>query len=298
MHPAVRQLRPPSAGPAAARRTMRVAALVAVLAALLLAACSGGAPAGQPQGTLAPETRQAVDALIQQGRDQFAAGAYQQARAPLEQAVAADPQSTEARFLLGNVYYYLGQLEPAAKEFEAAVALDPNHGGAHLNLGVIYYLQSGPQPGARLDQAIAEFRRAAELEPDAPDAHYMLGAAYLIQATGGDETVEDQARLSEARTTFEAALRANSQHAPTFVGLGNVYLYMRDYGQAASLLEQATRLDPDLPEAWFALGKAYHAQGSTEQAIAAYQTFLALNPPNAADKLQEARRALAELQGK
>jgi cytochrome c-type biogenesis protein CcmH/NrfG len=55
-------------------------------------------------------------------------------------------------------------------------------------------------------------------------------------------------------------------------------------GRARELLAEAVRLDPRLAPAWFSLGRALERLGRAAEARDAYQRFLALAPPAAAER--------------
>ncbi len=52
----------------------------------------------------------------------------------------------------------------------------------------------------------------------------------------------------------------------------------RDYPTAEALLQNIVRESPDNYQAWFDLGFTFHAQGKTDESIAAYRKSVAANP--------------------
>ena len=109
----------------------------------------------------------------------------------------------------------------------------------------------------QLDLAASQYQKALELDPDDGDVAYNLGALYLQQALmSGEQT--DQALLERSVTQ----------------------------------LKQAAELSPDLAEPYFSLGVAYQVSGQTEQAIEAFETFLARDTAQDPRASQEAQRYL------
>lgn len=109
----------------------------------------------------------------------------------------------------------------------------------------------------QLDLAASQYQKALELDPDDGDVAYNLGALYLQQALMSGEQPE-QALLERAVTQ----------------------------------LKQAAELSPDLAEPFFSLGVAYQVSGQTEQAIEAFETFLARDTAQDPRASQEAQRYL------
>jgi len=235
---------------------------VAVLLVLALVACQGEATD--------------VDDLLESSRAHLEAGEYTEAIADLEAAVEADSDSSEAHFLLGQVYNQTGDLMKAADEFRTVIALNPDEAAAaHHNLGVTYFQLQ--EPGA----AVAEFEAALELDPDDADTHYQLGATYLVLALSGADPAAppDPQFLEQAIAEFEAALGLKENMPEALIGVGNVYIQQANYADAIEALQQAIEQVPDSPEAHYALGGAYAQSGDVENACEAYSQFLALNPP-------------------
>ena len=76
--------------------------------------------------------------------------------------------------------------------------------------------------------------------------------------------------------------------------MGNVYLINKKFDQAVASLEKAIALQPDSPEALFALGQAYASVGRTSDAITALTKCVQLNAPPE-PFLSKAREILQQL---
>jgi tetratricopeptide (TPR) repeat protein len=68
--------------------------------------------------------------------------------------------------------------------------------------------------------------------------------------------------------------------------------------QAIDQLQQAIKLNPNLAEPYFSLGVAYNALSQKEEAIQAFETFLARNSNHNPRASQEAQRYLDTLRSK
>ncbi|NIV31809.1 MAG: tetratricopeptide repeat protein, partial [Anaerolineae bacterium] len=212
------------------------APLIVALVVLVLVACQTDQP-GEATG---------LGELLEAGGAHLEAGEYAEAVADLEAAVEIDPDSSEARFLLGQAYNRTGELLQAADEFRAVLDLDPDNAAAHHNLGVTYFQLQDPSA------AIAEFEAALELDPDDPDTHYQLGATYLVLALpgGGAMTSPDPQLLEQAIAEFEVALDLEEDMPEALIGLGNVYIQQAEYAAAIGVLQRAVEQMPTSPEAY------------------------------------------------
>jgi tetratricopeptide (TPR) repeat protein len=215
-----------------------------------------------------------LDELLESGSAHLEASEYAEAIAVLEAAVEMDPGSSEAHFLLAQVYNRTGDLLKAADEFRTVLALDPDNAAAHHNLGVTYFQLQDPIAAA------AEFNAALKLDPDDADTHYQLGATYLVQAlSGGDPAAPvDPQLLEQAVAEFEAALESRTDMPEALIGMANVFIQQADYAAAIKALQRAIEQTP-APEAYYALGEAYARSGDTAGACEAYSRFLELDPP-------------------
>jgi Tfp pilus assembly protein PilF len=113
----------------------------------------------------------------------------------LEDAVAADPDSFDAHFLLAKVYTRKSAPEAALREYQEAVRIDPRSADAQFNLGFVYFSQK------RYQEARHQYEKVVELNPPyLADVFYNLSACY-----------EHMKRRPEA----VAALRRGLEAVPT-----------------------------------------------------------------------------------
>ena len=145
------------------RRRRCTSALALIL--LCLAAGLGAQEPGQ-KTTQGAVTR----SLLNEGRAFLQSNDLDRARSCFENAVAGDPTSAQAHYLLGVVAERRKDLSAAAASFSAAIRYAPTMATAHDRLGFVLG-QSG-----RTEEALREFERAVQLEPSLFDAQYHLGA--------------------------------------------------------------------------------------------------------------------------
>ena len=67
----------------------------------------------------------------------------------------------------------------------------------------------------------------------------------------------------------------------------------QDYEAAAVSLQKAVDYDPELADAWYYLGRAYHLTEEKEKAITSYEKFVEMLPNT--ERASNARRYIEEL---
>ena len=229
-------------------------------------------------------------------------GDFENAVNAILKAIALDPDYSEARNQLGNLYLAMNRLQEAAKEFEKAIELDPTHVTAHNNLGLIY-----SQRG-KTEDAIKAFQEAVRLDPNSAEAHNNLGSLYIGQG-GYNKALPELKRALEIRPDyikaiinlgmlyvnlhdfqnaeelFLKALEIDDHSAEAYSQLGNLYLVQQEFEKAVSTFKQMQDIQPEDPRVHYFLGKAYHAQGNMNAAIQAWLKAIELQPDLAAAHL-------------
>jgi len=216
--------------------------------------------------------------LVFQGRSWFNRGLIPdymtQARRFFDQALALDPENIEAMVGLARVDQNVGaslmtddrsaHLAVAETTITKVLSLSPKHASAHAILGSVQIFTK------RAAQSIAEFELALELDRNLARAHALIGLAKLFLGRG-EETephVNEAFRLSP-RDTF----------APewlTYVGTAKAQLGAD--AEAVSWMRRGLDANRNFSLAHFILGAALARLGELEQARAAIQAGLALDP--------------------
>ena len=109
------------------------------------------------------------------------------------------------------------------------------------------------------------------------------------------EVLRLQKRVPEAKAAYEKAVSLCEGFAPALWKQGAFLLETsRDAGEALKALEAAASLEPAEPEAWYWIAEARRRGGRVDEALAAFDRYLATAP--AEDPRREpARKALEEL---
>ena len=246
---------------------------------------------------------------------------YAEAIENYQAALELDPESSATHDLLANAYNEAGEKSRARDEFEKAVELDPENADLRLRYGqfltlvdpraalqqhlaVVESFPRVPEYRAELGSALLlagnpaaadkEFERAVSLSPLSAKLQADIGRAYLLAQ-----------RPEEALRYYDRAQKLEPNNQLYALDLGRVHarLSTRDgrdeehFEEAEALLKRVDELDPqplqkDQREAaWNALGDLYLAWDRPEDAAAAYEQVLELNPNSdkAKERLDELR---------
>jgi serine/threonine protein kinase/Flp pilus assembly protein TadD len=130
-------------------------------------------------------------ALTEEGKSVFETDPDAAARR-FQAAVAADPDSFDAHFLLAKVYTRKSDPDAALREYQEAVRINPKSADAQFNLGFVYFSQK------RYDEARQQYEKVIELSPPyLADVFYNLSACY-----------EQMKRKPDAIATLRRGLQA------------------------------------------------------------------------------------------
>lgn len=215
----------------------------------------------------------AQPSLIEQGRAAMNRNDADAAAALLEKAVAQNPKSAEAHYLLGTAYgsqaqkaSIFGQASLAGKtkdEFEKAVALDPNNLDARFGL-VEFYAMAPGIIGGSYDKAFAQ---VAEIKKHDPLMAHRAAAFIYTQ----------QKKPAEARNEYLAEVREYPKVARAYVDLGVTYILEKNFKAANDEFETAVKVEPTYMPAYFRVGQAAALTSSNyakgEEALRKYLTY-------------------------
>lgn len=199
--------------------------------------------------------------LMQQGFQLHKQNRLAEAESIYRQVLAANPQHSDALFLLGAIGLYYNHYEAAEELTLHSLQLRPDNIDGYLNLGKVYQMQK------RFAEAEQNFGHALKLKPERADIWFKLG-----------QLLEIQGKWDQAEQHYQNGVAAHSDNAVMMMNLGNIYLQQNDPAKAEEIYYRAIALDPNVPEIYFNLGDVYHEQGLLEQAETLYKKALALNP--------------------
>jgi tetratricopeptide (TPR) repeat protein len=167
---------------------------------------------------------------------------------------------------------------------QRALTIDPNRADVHLQLAGIFqkradiYRNNGQkeQEDKALTEAVKHYEQATTLRPDA-QKWYNLGLLYERQ--GNIKAVRAYDKAIQLDPSFARAYYRRGDFRLSFkVGRASVLMYQPKV--AVEDLKKAIELDPELAEAHFSLGMAYHQMDMQELATAEFAKTVEIDPDN------------------
>jgi tetratricopeptide (TPR) repeat protein len=171
-------------------------------------------------------------------------------------------------------------LPTAEREYRDAAALDPRSAKAQFGLGNVYVRQS------RFPEAERAYSAALALDPGMVAARTNLRVAYY-----------QMGQLGKAADAFSAALELDPNDAKTLYLASVVRLQENKLSDAEQLLARAQTADPNLPEVYYGFGVLYRLKGQNQDAITAFEKFMAIGPGQDPGAMDHARQELESLKG-
>jgi TolB-like protein/Tfp pilus assembly protein PilF len=218
----------------------------------------------------------------------------QRAKEFATRAVAADPESAEARLALARVYRAVDwDWEKAEAEIRKAVALDPSFALAHTSLANILS-ESG-----RVDEAAEEARLGRELEPQSSSVAELAGVAllYARKYEAAVEALRSALELDPQNSSAlhnlglaliqvgaypegiakmdEALQRSGSPSPIQFMELAYGYVRAGKPAEARRILDELLRTAPSRPSWWAGAAGVYASLGQIDEAFAALEKAVA-----------------------
>jgi TolB-like protein len=198
-----------------------------------------------------------------------------QARGFFERALAIDPVCIEALVGRATVDETIAsalltdddpvpRLAAAEVALNKALSLAPQHALAHLMLGIIQILTD------RAAQGIAECERALALDRNLAHAHAWIGLAKMFIG-----------RATETESHVHEALRLSPRDTRSYIWLliaGLAKLHLNADGEAVAWLRRSIEANRNHPLGQLWLAAALARLGWLDEAKAAAQAALALNP--------------------
>jgi tetratricopeptide (TPR) repeat protein len=182
---------------------------------------------------------------LARGKTAFDAGRFADAAEQFRLALAARPESIEARLNLAVALTRLGQNAEAMTQLRETVRLAPDHANARYNLGALLAAEGSAQAA---QEAVQHLSAALAAKPS--DVQALRLRARLLRDSGRlEEALADYARAIELEPAEETALVGKAE---TLVRLGR-------YRQAREQLEEARRLLPQSGMVAFGLARLFAA---------------------------------------
>jgi len=177
---------------------------------------------------------------------------YKKAAGFYEEAVAADPELSQAYFFLGNSYDNL--YKPSKK--------------------------GDPENDALLTKAVDNYQKAAEKLSASPDPNNKklgtLALQYLVASYGPDK-LNDPAK---AEPVVQKMIQLEPGEPTNYFALAKIYEDAGAYEEAEKILQAAKQAKPGDPAVYMTLAGYYNRQGRFDKTIEALEERAAKEPNN------------------
>lgn len=191
---------------------------------------------------------------------------FDEARALLEDVIAANPENREALVAQGNILRSREAFEDATEYYTRAIDLIDTPGRQDWIL--YYYRGITHERSDRWPRAERDFKQALELEPDQPYVLNYLGYSWIDQ----------DMRLEEALEMIKKAVELRPEDGYIVDSLGWAYYKLERYEEAVEELERAVELRPQDPIINDHLGDAYWMVGRRAEASFQWSHARELDP--------------------
>jgi len=199
---------------------------------------------------------------IQRAKDYESKGNLQASVIELKNALQKNPDSSQARWLLGLIYLKQKQGSEAETQLNRAVKLGINPESVRIPLARAWLLKGD------FDQVLAK------LQPTGKETSPVL--AQILEIRGN--ALLGLGKGAESCPLFEQAIQADNTYVPAFLGRSKCEYSSGHAAQALATAQKATTLDPSQLDSWYLLGDLYRAMNQPQQALTAYNHALKIKP--------------------
>ncbi|MFU8764234.1 MAG: tetratricopeptide repeat-containing sulfotransferase family protein [Haliea sp.] len=190
-------------------------------------------PAADPQ----------LQALLKQGFDALGRGDVETAGLCCQQALQQQPDLVAAHFLVGLVALEARDRRTAFSAFQSVVKLDRDHAAAWAQLARLYMSEG------QVNLADAALRETRRIQPEDPIVLDLIATTLSLMGEHG-----------AAQAFFARANTRQPGHPPFMLNLANNLVYHGDTDKADSIFRDIIRLQPDSPQAHWALASSVKAE--------------------------------------
>jgi len=190
----------------------------------------------------------------------------------LKNSLQKDPNNTDSRRLLGEVYLRIGNAPAAEKEFKAALRRTTGADkGLMIAIARAYLLQG------KYDEVLKELSDDTSAANIRSRVLLARGQAYL-----------GLGKLDEASAVFTEAEKLAPKHVGAKVAIAQVLINRGKLQQAEEKVDEALALERNFSEARVLKGEIRRLNGETEVAVAAFNEVLKANQFNLSARLGRA----------
>lgn len=222
--------------------------------------------------------REEIDKLLERGKKFFDEKKHNKALTLFNEVLQNDKNSTEAMYLMANVFHSRGEIGKAIKAFQKILSLNPNHTDASISLSVLYN-DIGQYDDAKIIFEEADKRIKTRETPDHMMDEY-INKKFSMKHFELAELYMTYERYNDALLEYNKS----SVLAPTdlLVKLKIAQLYAKK-GFLTKSFDELKKLKnkyPNYMPARVALGILYYGDGNILKAQSEWSKVRGLDPQN------------------
>ena len=172
------------------------------------------------------------------------------------------PTSVWTHQAAGEAQESQGNYDLAIAEYRQVLSSTPTRRGIHYRIGRALLLRGRSQRSDVQSEALGEFQLELQLDPTNANAAYEIG-----------ELHRKSGQFEQAREYFTKALEYYPDFEEAQVGLGAAEIALNKPERAIPVLQKATASNPEDEVAFYRLGQAYKAVGSSAEQQRAMAEF-------------------------
>jgi putative PEP-CTERM system TPR-repeat lipoprotein len=201
---------------------------------------------------------------IQRAKEYEDKGDLKSSIVELKNAIQKNPDSPQARLLLGQIYLKAGLGAEAEKELTRAEELGVKHEIIQIQLGEAL-LQMG------------EYKRVLdEIQAIPQSSKINLARIQQIRA----DALLNLGRLKDACSLYQQALEAHTNNPRTYWGLAKCAVAEGNTAKAKGLLDTALKINDHRSMTWVYVGDLERRNNNVQAALTAYGNALKIEPDN------------------
>ncbi|MGD0571016.1 MAG: protein kinase [Candidatus Sulfotelmatobacter sp.] len=186
------------------------------------------------------------------GRIDDGTGHSAEAAAEFQLALGLEPTNEEAAIGLAHAYEHDGKITEAEKAYQQAIQSHPNSRFSYNAFGTFYRSRN------EYDKALQMYGKVIQIAPDWYGTYVNVGSIY-VEMGQNDKAIDPLKKSIAIRPSY-----------PGYVNLGAAYYGLKNFADAASAFEEATKLDPQQYVTWGNLGAARYYSGKKDQSMEPY----------------------------
>ncbi|MHC9543739.1 MAG: tetratricopeptide repeat protein [Vulcanimicrobiota bacterium] len=164
--------------------------------------------------------------------------------------------TNEIHYLLALAYMDQGRWSDALEEFSKLERNIKNFPGIHKAKALIH-LANG-----RESQAEEELAKEVKINPRDPEVCYIKGQILFRRF-----------QILKAEEEFKSALAIDSRYYPSYLGLGQVEEYFKEYARALNVYDESLAVFPNDVEILYRMGDCYSWRGAPGDEKRAYECW-------------------------